>query len=75
MTAERPLLFDAGVWIASQDVEDPRYLAARELVLDDSLDPAALDLTLYERSPHGHQGPCLARARDHARRGRLTLSS
>ncbi|HEY2480474.1 MAG TPA: type II toxin-antitoxin system VapC family toxin [Solirubrobacterales bacterium] len=46
--ADRPMLFDAGVWIASKDADDPNYDSARELVLNTSLPLATLDLTLYE---------------------------
>jgi predicted nucleic acid-binding protein len=45
---DRPMLFDAGIWIASQDDEDRNYGPARELVLDAHLTTATLDLTLYE---------------------------
>ena len=48
MTRKQPLLLDSGVWIASEDVEDPRYLAARDLVRGTGPTAAALDLTLYE---------------------------
>jgi predicted nucleic acid-binding protein len=76
MTRRRPLLLDSGVWIASEDIEDVRYPAARELVLDTGPATAALDLTLYEianvivrrwRNPFLAAGLCryaVARCRD-----------
>lgn len=42
------MLFDANVWIASQDFDDRYYGSACELVLDSQRVAAALDLTLYE---------------------------
>jgi predicted nucleic acid-binding protein len=45
---DRPMLFDAGVWIASEDVDDRNYDPARELIFDGDLVTATLDLTLYE---------------------------
>jgi predicted nucleic acid-binding protein len=44
----RPLLFDAGVWIASEDVDDRNYTSARELILDTAIPVAMIELTLYE---------------------------
>jgi predicted nucleic acid-binding protein len=46
--AERTMLFDAGVWIASQDFDDSYYESACELVFDSRRGAAAMDLTLYE---------------------------
>jgi predicted nucleic acid-binding protein len=74
---DRPMLFDAGIWIASQDDEDRNYGPARELVLDAHLTTATLDLTLYEianvvvrrwRDPVQATGLCRSaatRCRDH----------
>jgi predicted nucleic acid-binding protein len=42
------LLLDAGVWIASKDLDDRFFDVARPLVLDPEVPVAALDLTLYE---------------------------
>jgi predicted nucleic acid-binding protein len=47
-TTESPILLDAGVWIATYDVDDPNYEPSLELILDEDVVPAALDLTLYE---------------------------
>lgn len=44
----RPLLFDAGVWIASEDVDDRNHTSARELILDTAVPAAMIELTLYE---------------------------
>jgi predicted nucleic acid-binding protein len=45
---ERPMLLDAGVWIASKDSAEPFNRVSRELVLDSKRKAATLDLTLYE---------------------------
>jgi predicted nucleic acid-binding protein len=42
------LLLDAGVWVASKDLDDRFVDSARPLVLDPAVPVAALDLTLYE---------------------------
>lgn len=41
-------LFDAGVWIAAKDSDEPHFESARGLVLDAALPAGALDLTYYE---------------------------
>lgn len=46
--ADRTMLFDAGVWIASQDFDDSHHDSACELVFDSRRGAAAMDLTLYE---------------------------
>ena len=48
MSAARPLLLDAGVWIASRDPDDRHQAAALELTFDTDQAAAMLDLTLYE---------------------------
>jgi predicted nucleic acid-binding protein len=44
----RPLLFDSGVWIASEDEDDRNHVSARELILDTAAPAAMVELTLYE---------------------------
>jgi predicted nucleic acid-binding protein len=46
--AKAPMLLDAGIWIASEDVDDRHYTASRELVLDTAVPAAMVELTLYE---------------------------
>lgn len=48
MTADRPYLVDAGVWVAAGDPRDRFSSASREVVLAFERPLAALDLTLYE---------------------------
>jgi predicted nucleic acid-binding protein len=48
MSADRVLLLDAGVWIASCDDEDPNMSASIELIHETVAKTATLDLTLYE---------------------------
>jgi len=48
VTAARPYLVDAGVWIAAGDPHDRFSTSSREIVLDFDRPLAALDLTLYE---------------------------
>jgi predicted nucleic acid-binding protein len=48
MTADRTLLLDAGVWIASRDPEDRYQAPALELTFDTDHAAATLDLTFYE---------------------------
>ncbi|MBS1862796.1 MAG: type II toxin-antitoxin system VapC family toxin [Actinobacteria bacterium] len=48
MAAERTLLLDAGVWIASRDPEDRHQAASLELTFATEQAAAMLDLTLYE---------------------------
>jgi predicted nucleic acid-binding protein len=46
--AERALLLDASVWIASRDPDDRYHAPALELTFDTDQTAAALDLTLFE---------------------------
>jgi predicted nucleic acid-binding protein len=48
MSADRTLLLDASVWIASRDPEDRHQAAALELTFDTDQAAAMLDLTPYE---------------------------
>lgn len=48
MAADRTLLLDAGVWIASRDPEDRHQAPSLELTFDTERAAAMLDLTLYE---------------------------
>lgn len=66
-TTDCPVLLDAGVWIASIDMEDRHYGSALELIYETDLKAAALDLTLYEiangivrrwRNPAAATGVC-----------------
>lgn len=48
MNDDQVLLFDAGVWIASQDREDRYYDSACELIAAPDAMPGTMDLTLFE---------------------------
>jgi predicted nucleic acid-binding protein len=48
MAADRTLLLDAGVWIASRDPDDRYQVPALELTFETDQAAASLDLTFYE---------------------------